>query len=279
MHFAPTLKQSGSLSVDYTTTKIKINDHEIPEVSETKFLGVIIDNKLNWLPHVEHLYKKLKAAVGILCRIRHYIPTENYKTLYSSLFESHLTYCITVWGGIPRTKIERLFRLQKHCVRILFGDLKTYLAKYETAARTRPIGSQILGPEFYRKEHTKPLFTKVKLLALQNIYNYQCCIELLKILKFRTPMALYNLFKISPRNNSILLILPTKSHHFVFSASKIWNVIAKVLVEMDDIFGSIRIGPFKLALKRCILAIQNKYDEVEWYTTNFDIETIRDLKG
>ena len=39
-------------------TKIKIDGNTIKEVSETKFLGVIIDNRLSWIPHIENLYKK-----------------------------------------------------------------------------------------------------------------------------------------------------------------------------------------------------------------------------
>ena len=103
--------------------------------------------------------------------------------------------------------------------------------------------------------------------------------ELFKILKFRTPMALYSLFKISSRNNSILLILPTKSHQFAFIASKIWNVVSKELIKCDQTLGSIKIGPFKSALKQSILKIQNKFDKIDWYTKNFEIETIREFKN
>ena len=36
---------------------IKLNDSEIEEVKQTKFLGVIIDENLSWEPHIEHLTK------------------------------------------------------------------------------------------------------------------------------------------------------------------------------------------------------------------------------
>ena len=140
--------------------KIEINGHTIKEVDQTKFLGIIIDNKLTWLPHVENLHKKLKSATGTIRRIRHNIPKENYKSLYFSLFESHMNYGITLFGGIGKTHLDRLFRVQKHCVRLLFGDLDKYLDKFKTCARARPYGKQILGSEFFCKEHTKPLFSE-----------------------------------------------------------------------------------------------------------------------
>ena len=69
------------------------------EEIETKFLGVTIDNELTWQSHIDKVYKKLKFAAGMLAHIRHNIPPENYKSLYFALFESHLSYCITVFGN------------------------------------------------------------------------------------------------------------------------------------------------------------------------------------
>ena len=70
----------------------------------------------------------------------------------------HIDNGITVWGGILISKLRAVFTAQKHCIRIMFGDNEAYLAKHRTAARTRHIGNQKLGPQFFEKEHTKPLF-------------------------------------------------------------------------------------------------------------------------
>ena len=45
-----------------------------------------------------------------------------------------------------------------------------------TLARTRPFEAQRLGAEFFCKEHTKPLFNKLGILAFQNLFNYQICL-------------------------------------------------------------------------------------------------------
>ena len=69
MHFNPVKRRSNnnnnneqngfefSSEIYYT---LQINGTIIPEVQETKFLGVIIDNKLSWIPHINKLHKKLK---------------------------------------------------------------------------------------------------------------------------------------------------------------------------------------------------------------------------
>ena len=136
---------------------IKICGMPLKEEIETKFLGVTIDNELTWQSHIDNVYKKLKSAAGMLAHIRHNIPPENYKTLY---------FC-TVFGNANKQHTGKLFVIQKHCIRILFGDYKAYVSKFKTCAHTRPIENQILDKNFYMKEHTKPLFFKSGILTLK----------------------------------------------------------------------------------------------------------------
>ena len=138
-------------------------------------------------------------------RIRDNIPEEHYKPLYYAFFESHMTYCITVFGTDSKTCSEKLFKIQKHCIIILFGDLEKYLDKFKTSARTRPFETQRLGAEFFCKEHTKPLFNKLGILDFLNLFNYQICLETLKTLKSKTPQSLFQLYIVSTRNNQIYL--------------------------------------------------------------------------
>ena len=75
---------------------------EIKRVSEIKFLGVVIDgSKLSCDAHVKSLAKKLAICTGIINRIAASIPKKLYINLYYTLFESYITYGITVWGFIP----------------------------------------------------------------------------------------------------------------------------------------------------------------------------------
>ena len=239
----------------------------IKQVKETKFLGVIIDEKLTWIPHVDYLAKKLKSCVGIINRIRDSIPTSMHKSIYHTLFESHLSYGITVWGGISKNRLKSLFTLQKQCIRILFGDKLTYLDKFSTCARTRPKENQILGNEFFTKEHTKPLFKKHMILTLQNLYYYHMALTTFKLLENKFPKSLFSCFKLSERKETLLLTSGF-SHNFVYNACYIWNIVRDSLSILK--FG-LKVGTMKHKLKKLLFLRQNLGDQLEWSDENFKL--------
>ena len=247
-----------------------IDDFPIKKVSETKFLGVIIDEDLSWDSHITALRRKLSYASSTLYRIRDSLPKHLHKDLYHTLFESHLTYCISVWGGSAMNKIARLWISQKHCVRVLFGDKEAFLDKFRTAARARPYKNQLLGEQFYQQEHTKPLFTKHKILALNNLYSYHTFMEILKILKLRDPITLHEQYTLSERKPT-LIINTNPAENFVSRSTKIWNTVSPKLKLKDFSF---KISSTKNTLKTVLLRLQNSDDPVAWISDNFNLEKI-----
>ena len=181
----------ASILLKTTDLKLSICATPIKEVTETRFLGVTFDSQLNWNAHITQLQKKLKVSFATIKRISEYIPSSNHKNIYNTIFESHLLYCISVWGGAKKKSIEKIFTLQKRAIRFLFGDYDSFMDKFCTSARTRPFGIQILGESFYRREHTKPLFIKHSLLTIGNLYKYASLNEIGKIIHNKTPSALY----------------------------------------------------------------------------------------
>ena len=60
-----------------------------------KYLGVVIDDKLIWKPHITLVKKQVSIASDIICKLRHYIPFRSLETVYYSIVYSHLRYAIT----------------------------------------------------------------------------------------------------------------------------------------------------------------------------------------
>lgn len=250
-------------------SKVYIAGKCIEEVTQVRFLGVIIDNQLSWEPHITKLHKKLNSQVGILNRICKNIPRKHYKSLYYSLFESHLSYCISVFGRAPKCVIDKLFITQKKCVRVLFGDYEAYVNKFKTSARTRGFNNERLDASHYIKEHTKPLFSKHELLASYNIYNYHTCIETAKILLHKMPDKLHEQFSISKRKNENLLILKGNHDRYPNYQAQLWNEVVKNILEPEVSVTDVSISCLKSLMKSYFLKIQSSIDTIEWYPRNF----------
>ena len=278
IHFKPTQEFDSTCArvrpyanEDDKSRAIFINGQKITKVQHTKFLGIVIDEKLSWADHISYLIKKLRSISGALCRIRHSIPVELYSKIYTSLFESHLTYGISVWGVALKNKAnEKLFITQKHCIRILFGDYEAYMNKVSTCARTRPYGQQKLGSNFHQKEHTKPLLNDLKLLSVQNLFKYYCVSEIFKIMKFRCPYPLYDNINISNRETSLTIILPEKNNTFLYVAAQIWNSIHKQIVKSDNGLET-SVSLVKIRVKTLILDCQAAGERHHWTDQNFQV--------
>jgi len=61
-----------------------------------KYIGVILDDKLNWKPQIEKLLTQLSKPCGMLFKSKHYINISVFTSVYFALF--HLTYSLLNWA-------------------------------------------------------------------------------------------------------------------------------------------------------------------------------------
>ena len=109
MYFTKTSSNDENDNENDNIPPIIIGPTEIKRVSEIKFLGVVIDEKLSWDAHVKSLTKKLASCTRSKNRIAASIRKKLYMNLYYTLFERYITFGITVWGSIPNQKFNQLF--------------------------------------------------------------------------------------------------------------------------------------------------------------------------
>ena len=62
-----------------------------------RYLGIIIDNNLSWKYHIDHVAIKMSRTVGLICKLRHFLPRHTLLTIYRSLVAPYLTYGLTAW--------------------------------------------------------------------------------------------------------------------------------------------------------------------------------------
>ena len=83
------------------------------------FLGLLLDENLNWKYHLNELSKKLARTSGIFFKIRHLLPTSILVSLYYALFAYFLQYGIIVWGLTYDIHTKPIYLLQKRIVRAI----------------------------------------------------------------------------------------------------------------------------------------------------------------
>ena len=98
-----------------------INQIKIQEAKETKFLGVIIDNKLKWSARIMYIGKKIAKLIGILLESRKVFDNDTLLSLYQTFLYHYLHYCIHVWSKAYNTHLNELVVLQNKAMRIISG--------------------------------------------------------------------------------------------------------------------------------------------------------------
>ena len=180
-----------SLNTPPGNITIKINKYKLNCSDFFKYLGVMIDKNLSWNYHIEHLCQKLSQAIGILSRVRNYVPIESRISIYYSIFFSYLTYGCLVWQFTTQSNISKLVLLQKRCIRVM--TFSPFL------------------------EHTSNLFKELKLLTVEDIFKENILVFFYKIDKGSPPLSIIEMFD----NLSFTHKYETRSVKFSFRLPKV----------------------------------------------------------
>ena len=92
----------------------------IPMVHVTKFLGVYLDEELNWKYHANQVYNKLQNNEQLLNLVKNVLNVNTLIKIYYAHIYCHLSYGLIVWGSmLNATSMEELFKMQKACIRLV----------------------------------------------------------------------------------------------------------------------------------------------------------------
>ena len=131
--------------------KLQINNQEITRKNSIKFLGVMLDENLNWKDHIKVIENKVSKNLGLIYRAREFLNKKCLTNIYHSYIHCYLNYANMAWGSTHVTKLEKLHLMQKRAVRTICRE--------------------------DRLTHSKPLMQSLRIL---NIYQT----NILKILNF-----------------------------------------------------------------------------------------------
>ena len=148
--------------------QISIGNKLIDKVSETKFLGVIIDDQLNWQSHIKQIVTKLHKNYYIIKKASRSMAS--LTMLYNSLCLPYMLYCCEIWGRASAYLLNKITLLQKKMIRLVHKA-------------------------FYR-EHRKPLFKLSNILMFSDLLQYAMSILMFKAFHNLLPANIQNIFKI-----------------------------------------------------------------------------------
>lgn len=115
------------MNIHHNTQDVKVTD-------DTTFLGLQIDNKLDWKCHIEKISLKVSKASFALYKLAPVLNTDGLVTAYYGTVESVLRYGIIFWGNSVEKEI--IFKIQKRSIRSMFSlkptdSCQDYFRKYK----------------------------------------------------------------------------------------------------------------------------------------------------
>lgn len=100
-------------------SKLIFNSQIINYSKTVKFLGLYLDENLSWKYHIQNLRTKISPLIGILYKIRHFVPLKYLKNIYFCLIYSKIQYLISIWGSAYRTNLTPLKKLQNKVIKCI----------------------------------------------------------------------------------------------------------------------------------------------------------------
>ena len=197
--------------------ELSIDGIVLQSVSFTKFLGVFIDKKLTWNKHIDFVATKIAKSIGAINRVKYIVPPSVLQSLYYTMIYPHLIYCIVIWGSACHTSLRKLEIMQKRIVRIMTHS--SYLAP------------------------TKPLFVKLRLLKIYDIYTFFAAQFMFKLKYHMLPVICQTLVSVQTTHayatrscNYFVFIFGrtcTRQNSLNFNGPRLWDKLPLSIQNMN----------------------------------------------
>lgn len=210
--------------------QLMINDEIIERKTHEKYLGLSLDNHLNWKPHLQKIKSKLISLTGAIRNITKCLPRKVKYIIYNSLIKPHIDYLIEIWGTAAKSNLNIIQRSQNRLIKILFN---------------------------YRfRTSTQKIYTDTKIMNIKQTYKYYTCILVRKILNrdIHTKITFtkkLQVQKIKLRNANNLILRPSRTNYgkknIEYEGAQLYNSLPKEIKETKSMLS------FKKLLKFYIL--------------------------
>ena len=91
-----------------------------PKESVLEKIGVLLDSNLSGKFQINNVALKISKIVGVVARLRHFVPRTTLLNIYQSLILPYLTYGLAAWGQAAKTHLQEIFVLRKRVLRLMY---------------------------------------------------------------------------------------------------------------------------------------------------------------
>ena len=206
--------------------EIFINRCLLKRVESTTFLGVIVDEELNWHKQIQHVKTKLSRCISIVYKASHVLNKTALFTLYNAFFMPYIMYCPEIWASTYTARIQPIVIMQKRIIRLVC--------------------------KLQRTESTKPYFKSLNCLKFTDLLKLKIAIFMFKVFHKQLPNKLMAFFHIGSvvdqhqtRQNNKFRIkyrrTTLKSHSMSVAGPQTWNSLRKEIANETHLLNFKRI--------------------------------------
>ena len=146
-HYSSTQPRRSAHSFTLSTAKekvsLRLNNQPVPQVETPTFLGVTLDTRLMWKPHLEAVEAKATRKLAIMKKLAGTTWGANsdiLKQVYIGAVRPVVKYASTIWDTASKTNKSKLDRVQNMGLRIILGAMRsTPIQQMEKTTDLQPL--------------------------------------------------------------------------------------------------------------------------------------------
>ena len=208
----------------HSTCNIMMNGVVLERVKTIKFLGICINDKLNWDDHKNSIKMKISRNLGIIYKCRNIFDKGELITMYNCFVLPYLLYCLPLWGGSVQSDSDVIVKIQDKVIRTLFNVKRSEDGWQEVENKIMPV------KQLYNIEVAKFCFKHIN-DTLPIHFTENIMPKLAKSMhSISTRHSHYLNYKLDAQSS-----LPLGSKSFTTQCIKVWNSIPNLLKMQSDI--------------------------------------------
>jgi hypothetical protein len=167
---------------------IQVCNVTIEKVSSFKYLGLYLDENLNYELHFNHVCTKLSAAIGCMNLSRKYLNEKTFIIMLNTFLYSVIDYGLIIWGCICPTKLDYLQQKINNCIKTFFFPVLSKLFSKDFWNKTNISNNALHSTRknlraLNNKIEMNALLEKCNVLSVRERYDYYLLLSVFKTMK------------------------------------------------------------------------------------------------